>query len=224
METPTAVIATCGNCGEVTHRVLKGRITGRRETIFEGVVKCQRCGRVQTLVLREPKPIKIPLVLSWMEKSERLEMELEPYTVLAVGDSMDFDDGRIQITAIESKGRRVQSSRVEEVDTVWAKKADKVRVKVTVAKGRKAISRDIIADSQKEFSVGDILEIGKEIAIVEKIRVEQRTVYRGSASASDVKRLYAAVERPLRSSRFAPKEIGSGRNTDKGRRKARHRQ
>ena len=198
VEVPTAIMATCENCGEVVHRVLKGKLSGRQEIVFEGVVKCQSCGKIRTLMLKEPKPLKIPVIISWMDKSERLETEMEPDAPLKVGELIDLESGRIEVTAIESKGRRVPSSHAREVDTLWAKRADKVRVKVTLSKSGKAWPKDIFAEPDEEFCVGDFLEIGKDKAVVQKIKIEQRTMYRGCAAAADIKRIYAAVAKVKR--------------------------
>ena len=225
MSTPTAIVANCDNCGEVMHRVLKGKISGKQETVFEGVVKCQRCGRVHAIILREPKPLKLHIILSWLEKSERKEIEVEPGAVITVGELMEFEGSRIEITAIESGGRRVPESPAKDITTLWAKKMDKVRIKVTMTRGDRSWSREIIAELEKEFRVGDELQIGTERTTIEKIKVQQRTMYRGSALAVDVKRIYShAAGRPRKSFRFAPEKVGPRRYTEKNRRKPRHRQ
>ncbi len=225
MSAPTAMIVTCDNCGEVVHRVLKGKISGKQETVFEGVVKCQRCGRVHTVVLREPKPLKIKIILSWLEKSVRKQIEVERRAAIAVGELMEFEGSKIEITAIESGGRRVPNAAAEDINTLWAKKMDKVRIKVTTTRGDRSWSREILVEPEKEFSVGDELQIGVERTTIEKIKVHQRTMYRGSALAIDVKRIYSmAAHRPRRSFRFAPEKVGPRRHADKSRGKPRHRQ
>src|SRR3989475_12485905 len=79
MAAPSALVLKCEVCGaEVPHRVLRGKIGGKDEIVFEGTVKCPNCGRVSTVVTREPKPIEIPLIVSWLDKSERTSLEFSP--------------------------------------------------------------------------------------------------------------------------------------------------
>src|SRR5207245_2749354 len=79
MAAPSALVLKCEACGaEVPHRVLRGKIGGRDEIVFEGTVKCPNCGRVSTVVTREPKPIEIPLIVSWLAKSQRTSLEFSP--------------------------------------------------------------------------------------------------------------------------------------------------
>src|SRR2546426_242423 len=79
MAAPSALVLKCEACGaEAPHRVLRGKIGGRDEIVFEGTVKCPTCGRVSTVVTREPKPIEIPLIVSWLDKSERTSLEFSP--------------------------------------------------------------------------------------------------------------------------------------------------
>ena len=184
-------MAACDNCGEVVHRVLKGKMSSRRELVFEGVVKCQKCGNVRTLIIREPRPVKIRVVLSWMQDSKMLETDIEPDAVMSVGDNLELESGKAEITAIESGGRRVPTSRACEVDTLWAKRADQVRVKMTVASGRRAFSKDIFAAPDEEFCVGDLLEIERGKVVIEQIKTERRTLHKGCATASEIKRLHA---------------------------------
>lgn len=225
MSAPSAMIAICNNCGETLHRVLKGKTSGRREMIFEGVVKCQRCGRVRTIAVREPRPLNVPLILSWMEESQRKEIELERQATISLGEIMDFEGGKIEITAIESEAKRVSSSEAARVTALWAKKVDKVRIKITIAKGNRLRSKEIFVEPEKEFQVEDELWLDTERNIIEKIKVQQRTMYRGSALASDIKRIYTRVPSGARrSSRFAPKKISSRRGANDDGRKSRQRQ
>ncbi len=138
MVAPSALVLKCELCGaEAPHRVLRGKIGGKDEIVFEGTVKCPNCGRVSTVVTREPKPIQIPLVVSWLDKSERTSLEFSPEENVAVGEELDLADSRIEVTAVEAQGRRVAAARAKEVATVWAKRIDRVRVKFSVNKGNR---------------------------------------------------------------------------------------
>jgi len=194
--TPSAIVAVCENCGEVTHRVLKGKVSGKRELVFEGVVKCPKCGTVRSIVIRETKSISVPVIVSWMAESKRLHIDLEPDHVVEVGEVLELGGSKTELTAIESDGRRVPAARAEDVDTIWVKKVDQVRVKVTYMKTGRARSRDVFTDPDAEICVGDMLEFGRDRAIVDRIKVAERVMYRGCARAAEIKRVYARAARP----------------------------
>src|SRR5439155_461517 len=116
--------------GEVVpHRVLRGKIAGKDEIVFEGVVRCSKCDAISNVVTREPKPIVVPLILSWLDRSEKTSLEFSPDEDVAIGEELDLGDTRIAVTAIESGGRRVDAATAKAVDTIWAKRIDQVRVK-----------------------------------------------------------------------------------------------
>ena len=200
MATPSAVMANCENCGEVLHRVIKGKLSTRKDIVFQGVVKCQTCGRISNITIRESKPVKIPVIVSWMEESQRIETELGPDVLLRVGDLLELPSGKAEVTAIESVGRRVPECTAHRIDTVWAKRADIVRIKVTLMKAGRGSPKEIFVAPDREFCVGDIIEVGRVRALILQIRVEQQTLHRGCAPASAIKRIYAKAGRPVRTS------------------------
>src|SRR5438445_13860130 len=106
MAAPSALVLKCEVCGaEAPHRVLRGKIGGKDEIVLEGTVKCPNCGRVSTVVPREPKPIEIPLIVSWLEKSDRPSLEFSPEENVTVGEVLDLGDCRIDCTAVAEAGR-----------------------------------------------------------------------------------------------------------------------
>src|SRR5256886_8440285 len=105
MAAPSALVLKCEVCGaEAPHRVLRGKIGGKDEIVFEGTVKCPNCGRVSTVVTREPKPIQIPLVVSWLDKSERTSLEFSPEENVAVGGALGLGGPRIGVTPVGGQG------------------------------------------------------------------------------------------------------------------------
>ena len=191
MATPSAVMADCDECGEVMHRVLKGRISGRRDIVFNGVVKCQSCGKISEVTIRETRPVKVSVVLSWMGDSQKVEQEMDPDGVLRVGDMIEMDSGKAEITAIESGERRVPESKTKDIGTLWAKRADQIRVKVSLLRKGRISPRDIFAEPDHEFCVGDAIDLGKFSAVIRQIKVARKTLYKGCARASDIKRIFA---------------------------------
>src|SRR6184192_3194785 len=79
MAAPSALVLKCPQCGEVVpHRVLRGKIGGKDEIVYEGVVRCSKCDATSNVVTREPKPIVVPLILSWLDRSEKTSIWATP--------------------------------------------------------------------------------------------------------------------------------------------------
>lgn len=196
MAAPSALVLKCAHCGEVVpHRVLRGKIGGKDEVVFEGVVRCTKCDAVSSVVTREPKPISIPLIVSWLDRSERTSLEFGPDEDVTVGEELDLGDSRIRVTAIESHGRRLPSARAKDITTLWAKRTDQVRVKFSVNKRNRTVPHEVLAAPDEEFAVGEIVDLGKDRAVVHHIRTPHRTVREGSVRADEIVRMYGRVVR-----------------------------
>lgn len=196
MAAPSALVLKCDACGEEgPHRVLRGRLSGKDEIVFEGVVKCAGCGSVRHVSMRESKPIDIPLIVSWMEKSIRQSIEMGPDEVVMVGSEVPLADGRARVTAIESKGRRVPAAKASEIGAIWAKRSDRVWVSFSVNMGNRTVSRKVLAAPDEEFLVKDIVDIGRERVLVHHIRTMHRTIREGSATADEIVRIYGTIVR-----------------------------
>jgi uncharacterized Zn finger protein len=196
MAAPSALVLTCGQCGAVApHRVLRGKVGGADEIVFEGVVKCPACGFVSAVVTREPKPIVVPLVVSWLDQSEKTSLEFSPDEDVRVGEELDLGDTRIAITAVDVGGRRVEGAKAREVATLWAKRIDQVRVKFSVNKGNRTVPHEVLAAADEEFEIGEIVDLGRDRAVVHHIRTENRTVRLGRVRADEIVRMYGRIVR-----------------------------
>lgn len=195
MAAPSALVLHCDTCGDVPHRVLRGKVSGRDELIFEGVVKCSKCGQVRSILTREPRPIQVPVIVSFLETSERTALEFAPNEEIEVGQELELGDTRLQITAIEVGDRRLEGALAKEVSTLWAKRKDQVRVKFSVNKGNRTVPHDVVAAPDEEFEIGDIIDLGKDRAVVHHIRTQQRTIREGRVRADEIVRMYGRVVR-----------------------------
>jgi len=195
MMTPNALYLECPTCGEETlHEVLKGRI-GRR-MVLETTVRCKECQTIHTTVVREAKVLRVPVVVSDMGRSRRMEVELNEDEAVAVDDELFIDDLHVMITSIESSGgRRPKKAPVQEIETLWAKRYDKIRVRISVNKGHKTTSTDIFAMPDEEFFVGDMISVGREKAVIHKMKTRRGVVRNGSVEARDIVRVYARLMR-----------------------------
>jgi uncharacterized Zn finger protein len=195
MAAPSALVLHCDTCGDVPHRVLRGKVTGKDEVVFEGVVKCSKCGQVRSVMTREPRPIQVPVIVSFLEASERTTLEFSPDEHVDVGEELELGDTRLRITSIEVGGRRMHGALAKEVTTLWAKRTDQLRVKFSVNMGNRTVPHDVLATPDEEFEVGDIVDLGKARAVVHHIRTEHRTIHEGRVRAEEIVRMYGRVVR-----------------------------
>jgi uncharacterized Zn finger protein len=195
MNVPNALQLTCDECQEVTmHEVLRGRI-GKDQDVIEATVKCLECGKVYTTVVREAKSMKVPIIVSEMGRSQRLELELGEEEILAVDDELVAGDMPVIVSAIEVGERRVRRAMVKDISTIWAKRFDKVRIRVAINKVHKTISVDLEASPDEEFFVDDLLSIGREEVVIHYIKTKDGMVRRGSVPAREIVRIYAKAAR-----------------------------
>ena len=177
------------------HRVLSGRLAGRDDLVFTGTVKCSNCGRVSTVTVREDKPIGVPTVVSVRDVSERTTIDFAPDELVQVGDRIDHDGHRLKVTAIEVGERRVPASKAQDVRGLWVKQMDKVVVKFSVNKGNRTVPHEFEAAPDEEFEIGDIVDLGRERAVIHKMHVGTTTMRRGTARAEDIVRIYGKLVR-----------------------------
>ncbi len=205
MRAPSALSVECPNCGEVTpHRVLRGRIGGGAERVFEGVVRCSRCGGTHAALQRETLPLPTPLVVSWLGESTRTVFDLASEELIEVGQRLDTSDGPVEVTAIESQGRRLATSRGKDIDVLWAKRAGQARVKFTINQGRVTTPGELLVAPDRWFTVGEEVDVGRDRVLIH--RILKRTggiLHEGGAAAGEIRRVYGR--------RVKTREAGGGR-------------
>jgi uncharacterized Zn finger protein len=196
MTVPASVLVECPQCkSETLHEVLAGRLGGRSVSVLDSTVKCRDCGHVHHVTVKTAKPVEIPVVISWLQESSRGKVLLGPDEVLSVGDEVMCGELPTLVTSIESKGARVKSAKASRIDTVWAKRFDKLKVPFSVNNHGRTFSHFVMAVPDEEFCIGDILELDKKPVVIHSIRNKERTIRRGSALARDIVRVYGAVVR-----------------------------
>ncbi len=196
MTIPSSVMVECPICREETlHEVLHGKLGGKAQAVFESTVKCKECGQVHSIVLKVGKPIEGPIVVSWLKESRKASIVVGPDDALSVEDEIMCGDEPVQITSIESHGARVLRARARNIQTVWARKFDKVRVPFSISQRAKSVSEYVLAVPDEEFFVGDVLKVGKHEVVIHSIKIEDRSLRTGGALARDIVRVYATVVR-----------------------------
>ena len=186
----------CPVCkAETLHEVLSGKIGGKAQTVLESTVKCKECGHIHHSVLKAEKPVEVPVVVSWIDKSKRSSITLGPDEVLCVEDEIMAGDEQVIITSIESKGARVARAKARDITTVWGKRFDKVRVPFSISHVSKTFSEHVLAVPDEEFYVGDILNVGRHEVVIHSIKIKDKSLRMGGARARDIVRVYANIVR-----------------------------
>ena len=195
MAIPNSLYLDCPSCGDKTlHEVLKGRIS-KGGDVLETTVKCQECQHIHAAVVREPKSTRVPVLLSDLGKTKKLDLELGEDELVAVGDELFVGDSNVVVTAIEKGERRVVQAQASEIRTIWAKRFDKVRVKISVNKTSKTLAAELTALPDEEFFVGDILNVGRDDVVIHYIKTKEGMVRQGGVPARDIVRIYAKSAR-----------------------------
>lgn len=196
MTLPTSVMVECPICHEETlHEVLSGKIGGKAQTVLESTVKCRQCSQIHHVVLKVEKPVALPVIVSWIEKSTRTSVTLGPDEVVSLDDEMMCGDDPVLVTSIESHGARVKRAKVRDIQTIWGKKFDKVRVPFSVSHLGKSFSEHLLAVPDEEFYIGDIMRVGKHDVVIHSIKTKDQSLHTGGAAARDIVRVYANIVR-----------------------------
>lgn len=190
-DVPSGTTLECPKCGETMHRILKGKVSGKKGETLECVVKCTECGEVRKETIKREKPVTVKVIVSSDDKSKRMDVELPPSDEVVVGDRMMVDGYEVEVSSLESGEKRVEVALVKEIDAIWTKRADKIKVKFSISKGPRTLSKEMFAQPDEEFFVGDMVELGRMKVVIHKIKCKDKFVREGSAQASSIVRIYA---------------------------------
>ncbi len=196
MEVPKAIYTECSLCGEETlHRVIKGSLGEKKSLVLDALVKCKKCGHKHTCIIRAAKQKVIPVIISEQDISQKSELEISPTDTVLVDDEYQTKSGVIKITAIETESSRVNSATAKDIKTLWAKKFDKIKLKISINKVAKTFTRTVWAVPDEEFFIGDVMTIKGLSFTIHSIKTKDRRIKRGSVEARDIVRLYGKVVR-----------------------------
>jgi uncharacterized Zn finger protein len=139
------------------------------------------------------------VVVSEGERSHRTKVEIETADVILVGDELLVDGVPVQVRGIEiGTDRRVDSSPVKDIKTLWTVRFDKVMVKFSINMGHRTKAGSQVASPDEEFTVGEMVEVAGVTAVIHRIKTWDRTMQRGSAEARDIRRIYGKAVRRSR--------------------------
>ncbi|MCJ7606378.1 MAG: hypothetical protein MUO94_00840, partial [Thermoplasmata archaeon] len=146
-------------------------------------------------VLRGEKPVELPVIISWQEKSERVIVSLGPEEGVQVGDEIMCGELPVLVTSIESDGRRLKKARAKDIDSIWAKRFDKVKVPFSINHQGKTSSESLIVLPDEEFYIGEVMLVGKRDVVIHSIKTASKSLRTGGAVAREIVRVYANVVR-----------------------------
>jgi uncharacterized Zn finger protein len=197
MPVPGALYLDCETCSDITlHEVVHGRVSGKR---LQLQVRCRECGSKTEHVREEVATSKVPVVVSEGERSHRTAVEIESDDVVLVGDELLVDGIPVQVRGIEvGTDKRVESSPVRDIDTLWTVRFDKVIVKFSINMGHRTKAGSQVASPDEEFTVGEMVEVKGVTAVIHRIKTWDRTLQHGSAEARDIRRIYGKAVRGSR--------------------------
>ncbi len=179
----------CPNCGvESEHEILSFKDTKGGK---EYVLRCKNCGYTYSRTVKDSKMIDLKVIFSEQGKSYIKKYSTFEDDILSVGEEIRVEGINSLVTAIDSSGRRVQKAAATDIDTLWVKRFDTVIVKISINRGERTLSGEVVAAPDEEFYIGDIVEVNGIHGVVHKIKTMERFVHRGGALAREIVRVYA---------------------------------
>jgi uncharacterized Zn finger protein len=186
----------CPSCSpqeEVGHQVLK---EGQ-----SALVRCLECGQVRRAKIKPLKASVLKVIVSKMDISHTYKIKLDSEIVLHVDDEIVVDDEEkeivfpILITALDTKEKRINMAKAEDIKTIWGRYIDEVTVKFTVQSGtEKAEVIEKCVPGDYEFVVGAEEIGGNTRLFINKIKVRDgdfRSRKGDTVLAKYVKRIFA---------------------------------
>ncbi|MCK5024791.1 MAG: hypothetical protein KAR56_04155 [Thermoplasmata archaeon] len=194
---PQSMHAECPDCNDETlHKTLKGRMRGKKK--LEMLLKCTKCGKVHQEVLEAISQVPVRMIISRGDKSEKIRAEFSADWELAVGDEFMHEDEHLQVSGIEVDGRRVENAIITQVQTLWTINYDMAKIKVSINRDGKTRSLELEVSLDEEFEIDSEIEVDGVKVTIHSIKLEDKRLRRGTATARDIVRVYCTDKRPIR--------------------------
>lgn len=188
---------TCPSCSPhvpVNHTVLKSN----RDVLLQ----CQECGSVH--VRTRPKKVYVRVIISNGKESFHRRAHLSG--IIKTGDEFLVDDettgeaNLAHVTSLEVGGKRKETAPVEDIQTIWARAVDEVTVKISVNLGETTESMDIRVPGEKEFIIGEKIQVNNRKFVIKQIKIRDGGFKRRkgiAVEAKDIKRIFTDPAIPL---------------------------
>ncbi len=211
------IYAPCSGCSpdeEVPQEVVRATVhekgpdeRGVPRLVANVLARCESCGTVNPARLVFYRPKKVKVTISRYEESECKEVELDPWEELEVGDELEVEGERVEVTNIATYDEdSVKRALVRDIQSVWAVSLDipaRIGVSINLPSGY-TISEKVEVDRDEEFTVGEVYELDGMLFRVHAIKPDGRPTVRRegeSVKAEEIKRIYG---KPVR--RGTPKK------------------
>ncbi len=183
----------CPNCGDITpHKILK-KVEYKKS--IKLTVRCLQCNNVHNIE-KKLKLKDINIIISRYAHSEKKTKQFPTEEVLSVGDVINIDNEDLEITSIETT-KRVNTSKVEDIKTIWAKSLSiPKKVGISINDRGKTYSIDVLVPNDYVFDNEKIYRIGKLFFKIRMIKTEKGTFKR--EVAKKIKRVYGDITRPTK--------------------------
>jgi uncharacterized Zn finger protein len=185
-----AITLVCPSCGEECDHLL---VDDSRNP----VVRCTVCGHTHRQVPMREEEIPVRVIVSAEGESRVCSVFLEPGESVALGDSLAAECGDevfgVEVTSIESKGKRVKRSKARDASTLWTRAIDQVVVRASVHKGWVTRAVSVVCEGDEEFSIGASWTFGPLPFRITHMKLRDGKVLRREgqkAPAHAVKRIY----------------------------------
>lgn len=201
MNIPSSLPSQCPDCDKESFcRVVKGRAHGKG--VLKAVVKCGNCGKVFDTEVRVPKPVKVRTIISHLEESKKTVIELPEDWEVRIKDEVMIGETCVQVTGIEIKdaghSKRADTALPGDISTLWTRYFNEIVLKVSINKGRKTESLDLLVGPEEVFEVGEVIVAGKIPLKIYKIKIEDKVLHKATAKAKakDIVRIYGKKAKP----------------------------
>lgn len=183
----------CPICGSEELEILNSKQkTSKKKMIEEVLLKCGDCGHVFKDTFSAKKPTPYRIIISENDKSVKTTIDLSADDTLEVGDILLSNMGEVKVSGIETKEKRVNKSKIEDIITIWASSIEiPARIGFSVDLHGEVDAYKLDLERNFEISTGDIVKIDKHITKVHVIKTIERKITDGFARADVIKRVYA---------------------------------
>jgi uncharacterized Zn finger protein len=184
------ILLVCPSCGEECDHLL---VDDSRNP----VVRCTICGHTHRGVPAREEEIPVRVIVSAEGESRACSVPLDQGESVAVGDFLAAECGEeilgVEVTSIESGGKRVARARARDASTLWTRAIDRVVVRASVHRGWVTRAVSVVCDGEEEFAVGTSWTFGPLPFRITHMKLRDGKVLRREgqkAPARSVKRIY----------------------------------
>jgi len=187
------ILFECPVCSEVVpHEIIK-KIESKRH--LKLTVRCLNCGHTHNME-KTVKLKDIKIIISRYGESEKKVVQFPTDEILEVGDVINIQGEDVEIASIETT-KRVSSSKIQDIETLWAKSISiPKKVGISINDGKTTYSVSILVPQDYVFDNESIYRIGNAFFRIKMIKTEKGTFKR--EIAGKIKRIYAENVKPFK--------------------------